>query len=87
MVLRRKKVFPNYASPPRLFWIATDSILSHLTKVCSKYPEDQFKNVQCWVQALLDQLPRAVRDHVLKEAELTLVKSFNQGVSIDPSHV
>jgi hypothetical protein len=76
MVGRRKKQIPNFTSPPRLYWIVTESILNHLTKICSPFSvevKEDFRKIRFFLEEYLGQLPRAVQDHVLKEAELTLV--------------
>ena len=51
-------------------------MLNHLTKICSPFSvevKEDFRKIRFFVEEFLGQLPRAVQDHILKEAELTLV--------------
>jgi hypothetical protein len=69
---RRRKTLPNYASPPRLYSIAAETILNYLTKICSRFSINDFKKVQAWMDVFLRQLPCAVQEHIMKEAETFL---------------
>jgi len=70
-MVRKVKSRVKYFSPSRLFSIATESVLEHLTKSCDQLTLENFETYQDGVGSLLDQLPSPIQDHILKEAELT----------------
>ena len=69
-MVRKVKASLKYFSPTRLFSIATDSVLQHLSRSCDQLTLENIEDYQEGVGQLLDQLPSPIQDHILKEAEL-----------------